>query len=327
MNMMRTPYRSLFWPIVLIGVGLVWFLSNLNVIPNFNPLALLNLWPLLLIALGLDLIIGRRSPLFGLLIGLVTVGAAIAILLAVPSLGKGGEYTTDRFLEPGSGATSAVINIDASSVPVRMHSLSDSANLFDATIDHTGTMDFNVSGEAQKQITLRQRNGSFNFFFGFSGFNAHWDIGLNSKVPLSLNYHGASGSNNLDLSGLQLTSVKIDGASGSNDVTLPASSSAYTVNYSGASGSLNMNILSGSDVTVTLDGGSGSLNLNVPSGAAVHVEVRDSGSGSVNVRGGMTRQGGSNGKTGTWETNGFSSAAHKITIIARNLGSGCFNIN
>ena len=272
--MTRTPYRSLFWPIVLIGVGLVWFLSNLNVIPNFNPLALLNLWPLLLIALGLDLLIGRRSPLIGLLIGLVTVGAAIAILLAVPSLGKGGQYTTDRYKEPIGGATSAVINIDAASEPVKLHALTDSANLFEGVIDHIGAMDFNVSGEAQKQITLRQRGGSFNFSFGFSGFNAHWDIGLNPKVPLALNYNGGSGSNQLDLSGLQLTSAKVDGGSGSFDLTLPASSSAYTVTYSGGSGSLNMNILANSDVTVTLDGGSGSLNLNVPGGAALHVEVQ-----------------------------------------------------
>ena len=66
----RPRYRSFFWPMILIGVGLVWFLANINVIPNFNPLALFNLWPLLLIAIGLDLLFGRKSALVGLLIGL-----------------------------------------------------------------------------------------------------------------------------------------------------------------------------------------------------------------------------------------------------------------
>jgi hypothetical protein len=322
----RRHYRSLFWPIVLIGVGLVWFLANINVLPNFNASALLNLWPLVLIALGLDLLIGRRSPLIGLLIGVVTVGVAIALLLAVPSLGKGGQYTTDRYSAPAAGVSSAVINIHAASEPVNLHRLSDSANLFEGVIDHTGPMEFNVSGEAQKQITLRQQP-SVNFMFNFGNFNARWDVGLNPKVPLALNYNGASGSNRLDLSGLQLTSATIDGGSGSFDVTLPASSGAYTVNYSGGSGSLDMNLLSGSDITLTLKGGSGSLNLNVPDGAALRVEVQDSGSGSVNLPGGMTHTGGKNGKTGVWETSGFSSAAHKITIIARDLGSGSFNIH
>ncbi len=326
--MTRTPYRSLFWPIVLIGVGLVWFLANLNVIPNFNPLALLNLWPLLLIALGLDLLIGRRSPLVGLLIGVVTIGAAIAILLAFPSVTKGPQYTTDRYTELVGAATSASINIDGSSQPVKIHSLTDSTNLFEGVIDHTGEMDYRVSGTTQKNISLSQRGSSFNFFFGFSGFNARWDIGLNSKVPLVLNYNGGSGSNQIDLSGLQLTGAKFDAGSGSSDITLPAADGAYSVSYSGGSGSLNMNILANADVTVTLDGGSGSLNIKVPAGAAVHLEVRSHGSGSVNYPGGLARvSGGSDGKTGVWETSGFASATHKITIIAKDLGSGSFNLN
>ncbi len=326
--MTRTPYRSLFRPIVLIGVGLVWFLANLNVIPNFNPLALLNLWPLLLIALGLDLLIGRRSPLMGLLIGLVTVGAAIAILIAFPSVTRGAQYTTDRYTEPVGGATSATIRIDGASQHVQIHSLTDSTNLFEGVIDHLGAMDYNVSGTTQKTISLSERGGSFNFFFGFPGFNARWDIGLNPKVPLTLNYHGGSGSNQIDLSGLQLTGASFDAGSGSSDITLPASDGAYSVSYSGGSGSLNMNILANADVTVTLDGGSGSLNIHTPNGAAVHLEVRNHGSGSVNHSGALARvSGGSDGKTGVWETSGFASATHKITIIARDLGSGSFNLN
>ena len=108
-------YRSLFWPMILIGVGLVWFLSNIGAIPSFNPLALINLWPLLLIALGLDLLIGRRSPLVGLLIGLGTLGAAVAILLAAPNLGGSTQAITEHFTEPLAPATSAVIEINSSS--------------------------------------------------------------------------------------------------------------------------------------------------------------------------------------------------------------------
>lgn len=324
----RPRYRSFFWPMILIGVGLVWFLANINVIPNFNPLALFNLWPLLLIAIGLDLLFGRKSALVGLLIGLGTIGAAIAILLTAPNLGVNTEAVTDLFKEPMAGVTSAVIDINSSSEPVNIHALNDSGNLFEAMIIHTGAVDFRSSGTSEKHITLSKRSISVQFFFwqlNFTNFNQRWDIGLNPGVPIQLNVDSGTGSVQMDLSQLQLSGLYVDGSSGSLVIELPASAKAYAVDYEGGSGSLTLSLPSGSDVTLTLDSGSGSLSLLLPANAAVRLDVRDSGSGSVNVPGTMARKSGS-GKTGTWETADYASAAHKITIIAEDLGSGSLNL-
>ena len=318
-------YRSLFWPIILIGVGLVWFLSNINVIPNFNPLTLLNLWPLLLIALGLDLLIGRKSAIVGLLIGLGTIGAAVAIMLAAPNLAGSPQAITERFTEPLAGATSAVIDINSSSEPLTIHALNDSANLFDGEIVHTGVVEFIASGTTEKHITLSKRSNDFQFFFGFSNTNLRWDVGLNPGVPIQLDVDGGSGSVRMDLAGIQISSLNVDGGSGSVNIGLPVTAKAYTARYNGGSGSLNMTLPADTDVTVTLDGGSGSLNLNLPANAAVRVDIRDSGSGSVNLPTSVMRQSGS-GEAGTWETSNFSGAAHKITIIGEGLGSGSLNI-
>ncbi len=219
--MSQRPYRSLFWPILLISVGLIWFLANINVIPSFNAIALLNLWPLLLIALGLDLIFGRKSPVVGLLIGLATVGAAIAIVVAAPTLVPSNQYTTETFTEAVGTATSASVRIDGASQPVTIRALNDSANLFEGSIGHSGVMDFQVSGSAEKQISLRQRSSiSVPFSFNITEM-LKWDIGLNPKVPVALTYDGASGSSQLNLGGLQLTSLSVDGGSGSLRITLP----------------------------------------------------------------------------------------------------------
>lgn len=322
----QSRYRSLFWPIILIGVGLVWFLSNIGAIPNFNPLALINLWPLVLIALGLDLLIGRKSPLIGLLIGLGTLAAAVAILLAAPNLGGSTQAITEQFTEPLAGVTSAVIEINSTSEPLNIHSLSDSSNLFEGTITHTGSVEFQTSGSSEKHIKLSQNGPNFQFFFGLPTANLRWDVGLNPGVPLQLNVDSASGSVQMHLADLQLSGLKVEGASGSLTIELPVSTKPYTVDYNGGSGSLDLTIPSGADVTVTLDGGSGSLNLDLPANAALRVEVQDKGSGSVNMPGGMQRTGGSK-DTGSWETSGYASAAHKITIIAADLGSGSLNIH
>jgi len=29
-------YRSIFWPILLVGVGVIWLLANLEIIPGWN---------------------------------------------------------------------------------------------------------------------------------------------------------------------------------------------------------------------------------------------------------------------------------------------------
>jgi hypothetical protein len=330
--MNRTPYRSLFWPILLIGVGLVWFLSNLNVIPNFNPWSLLNLWPLILIALGLDLIVGRRSPLIGLIIGLATIAAAVVLVVTLPSLGPWGigmnnEYVTDRYTEPVGAATSATIDIHASAQPVNIRALSDSANLFEGVITHNGAMDFQASGTTEKRIRLQHAN-SFNvWFFGFPSTNPTWDIALNPSVPLTLTYDGASGHNRLDLSGLQLAHMAANCGSGSTDLTLPVTTKPYSVDYQGGSGSLNLTLPANTDLNLNLETGSGGSNLHLPANAAVRLDVRDNGSGSLNISGSLTRLSGkSKDDVGVWETPGFASAAHKITIVIQGFGSGSFNL-
>jgi hypothetical protein len=326
--MNNSPYRSLFWPIVLIGVGLVWFLVNINIIPAINALALLNLWPLLLIALGLDLIFGRRSPVIGLLIGIGTLGVAVAILLAAPNLVPTGQYVTEMFKEPLGAATSASVRIDGASQPVTIRALNDSDLLFDASIGHTGSMDFQVSGTAERQIRLSHRGG-INQPFSFTiPAMLKWDIGLNPKVPVALTYNGASGSSDLNLGGLQLTSLDVDGGSGSLHLALPAAAKPYAAVYKGGSGSLRMDLPADTDLNVRLSGGSGSLSLQLPGNAPVRIEVKDNDSGSFSAPGWTTRLSGKSSEDqGVWESANYSSAAHKLSITVENLGSGSISIH
>lgn len=78
-------WGSLVRPLILIGLGLFFLLSNLGLISwNFWE-AVGRLWPIFLIAMGLDLLIGRRS----LLASLAVVGAT-AVLPLVGLLWLGG---------------------------------------------------------------------------------------------------------------------------------------------------------------------------------------------------------------------------------------------
>ena len=54
-------YRSLFWPVILIGIGVLWLLGNLGIIEPVSLGGLLRFWPVLLIVAGLDMDF-RRVP-------------------------------------------------------------------------------------------------------------------------------------------------------------------------------------------------------------------------------------------------------------------------
>lgn len=326
--MENRSYRSLFWPIVLIGVGIIWLLGAMGVIPNVNWAMLASLWPLILIVIGLDILIGRRSAVGGAIVGIITVAAVAFLLLVGPALGlaTSGTLKTEVLSSEIGSATSANINLNLTSQPVTITALTDKTSLLSGEIDYYGNLDFSDSGNPTRRIRLAQ-TGTSGFRFTWDP-NARWEIGLTPNLPIDLTIDGGSGSADLDLSELRLTSFSIDQGSGSLTLHLPPSTLPYNAAITGGSGSMNVTFPADGDLTVRLEGGSGSINLKIPAEAAVRLEIRNSGSGSVNVPDRLlAAKVFENFKEGTWETAGFDQAAHKLILICDDLGSGSFNIN
>lgn len=75
--------KSIFWPLTLIAVGIVWLLASTRVIPAANLWALLHMLPYLLMALGVGLIVRSRWPAAGMIVSaVVVVGALLAVVFA-----------------------------------------------------------------------------------------------------------------------------------------------------------------------------------------------------------------------------------------------------
>jgi hypothetical protein len=79
--------RSIFWPLAMIAVGVLWLLVGTNVIPRANLWALSHTLPFLLIALGLGLILRAYWRFAGMLVSLLVVAGAILAVLYAPQLG------------------------------------------------------------------------------------------------------------------------------------------------------------------------------------------------------------------------------------------------
>lgn len=78
---------SLFWPLILISIGTLWLLRNMGMISAENLWALVQLWPILLIGLGLGLILRSWWPPAWNLVAFLTVAAIVLGVIFAPQLG------------------------------------------------------------------------------------------------------------------------------------------------------------------------------------------------------------------------------------------------
>ncbi|MEN4010511.1 MAG: DUF5668 domain-containing protein [Bellilinea sp.] len=320
-------YRSLFWPILLIGVGVIWLLGNLGIIPAANFAVLASLWPVILIIIGLDVLFARSSPLIGALIGLLAIGGVIVVLIAGPALGlpNASVLRHEAIREPLGEAVRAELTLNLSSQPARIYALNQSnSNLLEGEIDFFGDLRFSSSGSALRKIHLERFNAAPSVMFSVDP-TARWEIGLTPTIPLDLNINSASGSVELNFSALQLSALYLDQGSGSLNLTLPSTLDPYIATVKGGSGSLRIQLPQQGPLTLRLDGGSGSININSLRQSAIRLEIRDGGSGSVNVPNWMQRISGQD-KEGVWESADYQTAANSILIICDDLGSGSFNL-
>ena len=347
-------YRSLFWPILLIGVGVIWLLGSLNLLAVPSLRLLLRLWPLALVVVGLDILIGRRSPIIGSIIGIGSIALIIALLFLAPTLGfePGGELKTLHFSEPLNGATSADISLDLERYSTTIDSLSSSDVLIEAELDTVTDVSFAARGNQAKIIRLEPVDDLRFFDLDWDSVlisDAMWEIGLSPDVPMDLFVDVGSGSAALNLMYLELTSFEIDGGSGSSILELPATVSGVAAVIDGGSGSFDIEIEDGAkinfvidigsgsfdivigdraNIEAQIDGGSGSLTIDVPHNIGVRVVIRDSGSGSVHVPGSYTLVddlGDDDRDIGIWESDGYNDALHRVEITF-DPSSGSFRL-
>lgn len=353
--------RSFLWPIVLIGIGVIWLLSNIGLIADVSWGLLLRLWPLILIVIGLDLLFGRRWPALSALIGLGTIALVVLLLFFAPQLGldasapatffglpiitdiTDADIRTERFTEPLEGAESARIDLDLSMGHTTIHALDDANALIDAELTHIGEIDFRASGNRAKTVRLGQRDA---IRFGPLITNASpltWDIGLTREIPLDLTIDVGSGPADADLRPLRLQSLDLNGGSGPLNLFLPEGATDYRARLDGGSGPITMSVPEGavlSDLAIeagsgpldiaieagarlqaSLDAGSGPLTVDVPEQAGVRVRVTDDGSGSFRVPSDYRRVERGDGDTGLWESPNYASATQRIELRF-DLGSG-----
>ena len=321
-------YRSFFWPVILLGAGVIWLLSNLEVIPTESLWILFQLWPVLIIMAGLDVLFARRLPLLGALLGLLVIAAVIYVLLNGAALGLEGqpEPRFESFTVEVGDTVSVDFDLELSIQEATVSVLTDSDNLLEADIGHVGEIEFTVVGTEEKFIDLLQR-GIESWFpwvlLTEEDDELLWDIRLSPDVPFDLKVAASTGRAELDMTGLQLERFRFDGSTGSSTIILPASEEGYDTHIDGSTGIIEIVFPLESNLTVRLDCGTGSVLLDIPEEAAVKLQVLDGGTGKLQLPDRLSKVSGRMGQDeGVYKTADYETAAFQLVIIIEDMGTG-----
>jgi len=112
MDKRDTRRGGLIGPVILIGLGVVFLLNNLGTLSWSVWTVIFRLWPVLLVAAGLDLLLGRRS-VWGSLLALVLTVMIVAGVLWLFRAGimPGRAATGEEIRQALDGATRAEVAI------------------------------------------------------------------------------------------------------------------------------------------------------------------------------------------------------------------------
>ena len=303
--------RSFFWPILLIGFGIILLLSNMGVVPATSWAVLWRLWPIALIALGVDVLIGHRSVVGAIasgILALLLIGLAIGVALladqipALIELAKPAELVTRHVEHPLGEITQARVSVDWTSSPGFLSALSDSNNLIEADVAYRGELAFDVDiDENRADVSLDSYLQGISYgSLDFDDSGTQWEVQLHPTPQYDLYLDSGSGPCDYDLTGLRIREVELDSGSGHILIRFPSEGS----------------------IRGEFDTGSGDVEIIVPKALGVRIEL-DSGSGQFRPDETFAKASGDD--ESVWQTLDYDEAKNTLELEI-DQGSGSIEI-
>lgn len=262
--MRRKP--SLVGPIILIAIGVLFLLNNFGLLPWGVWELVWRFWPLILVLVGLEILIGwSRSgivAIIALILGLLLI---LGSVLAVVYWDRPGvAIETQRLIQDMAGMEGADIEIEFTWGNLIIDSLMDSPNLMEGQFQYRReglgvSKTFEVL-DGKGRLRLESRRGAF--FWPFGGHGDRWDIGLTPQIPLALKVDTDIGGASLNLTGLRLTSFDLDAGIGDVTISLPTSAAMTSARVDVGIGRATLEIPLHVAARIKADVGIGSLDID-----------------------------------------------------------------
>ncbi len=288
--------RGLIFPLVLIAIGVIILLSNTGVLSSDALQRLGDLWPLLLVILGLQLILNHTLPrqqatIIGLAATVAIVIAAVAYAALAPAATFGARQADSNALLGGLTEATLDLNYSGATLDVQSGSLGDL--LYQAHVDYPGTDNppaISLDQETGK-LEIRESSSFSNFspFRWFGPNRRHVQVTLTDRIPWAIQIDGGAANERLDLRHLQLSKLQVSGGANRLDVQVAAPKGTVLIDVSGGASSVTLRAPAQSEWRVAISGGVSAVTIN--------------GSSSGNLGGDFQQQ-----------SPGYTSAANRFDI-------------
>ena len=252
-------YRRDGWigPLVLLGFGTILLLGNLHYLEFSGFTLLLKLWPIILVAIGLDVILGHRGSiwnnLFRVLLGLLLVGGIVWLAALSPFFSMG--MRSVPFEQSLDNAKAADLRFAEAVGEMYLRGGADEDLLVSGSAGMPKEMDlspkYTAPQNGRSSLTLE---GNGVVIVPISSATSPWNFEMNSEIPIDLKAELGIGEMEVDLSKTQVTEVETEMGIGQTVLTLPSGVDMDVV-ASGAIGELVIRIPRGAEVSIKTDQG------------------------------------------------------------------------
>ena len=287
----------MFWPLVLIGVGLIALLANYGVIQPVSFVSILALWPVLLILLGVDIAFARRWPVPTLAAEVVIIGAALVLVATQPAALTFATFTFNAGTDCPSPAQS--VSVPRGSLQSLRLTINGGAARYRLTGGATAAVEATADGT---DLCVRDQGSSTRGDIVLSQAGAHFGgaveaiVRVPTDVPLSLQVNGGAGEFLIDLHDVKVTDVRMSVGAASTTIVLPQPTG---------------------DLAVRLEGGASNVNVEIPAGVEARVTVNGGLITTTSTNPRATKNG------SVIETPGYSTATNRVTV---NITGGASSI-
>lgn len=241
-------------PLVLLGFGTVLLLGNLGILAQNGFTLLLRLWPILLVAIGLDIAFGHRNMLWSTLVriglGLALVAGIFWLAMTSPINSGMRSIPYDQSLD---GAKASELSMTLAVGKLDIEGGADSGKLITGTagVQHGSDLDANYSKSANGTSTLALKGNAISYMPINAGAYP-WAFKINSEIPVTLTVKQAVGMQSFDMESIKATELDSALAVGTMTVTVPKG-----MNFNGkiecAVGQVVIRIPRGSNVVIHTD--------------------------------------------------------------------------
>lgn len=207
--------ESIFWGAVLVLFGGLLLLENMGLLPpGVNVWALF--WPLILIGVGLRMLL--RSTNRGTMVGGPAVGSAAPEMISSERIAPS-SLKADAYRLPLEGARSARVSIHHGAGELRIDDQAGPDELLSGVF--AGGVDPRISHDGE-QLIANLNVPSMGFPVMSMDSPLNWTVGINPNVPLSLDLQVGASRNRLNLRNLQLKDLRLETGASESEIDMPA---------------------------------------------------------------------------------------------------------